>query len=74
MNSTKSDQTFCRLSKWTAYAIGLVAAFTLTVKHDPQGVHLIPLAKLFVQAAQIGAVEQNKTGKPDTLDNSNKKQ
>ncbi len=71
---SKFDQTFSRLSKWTAYAIGLVAAFTLTVKHDPQGVHLIPLAKLFVQAAQIGVVEQKKNGKPDNPDNSNTKQ
>ncbi|MDZ8237607.1 MAG: hypothetical protein RMZ69_10620 [Nostoc sp. ChiQUE01a] len=70
----KSDQTFSRLSKWTAYALGLYAAFTLTVQQNPLGVHLIPLARLFVQAAQIGVVEQKKDGKGDIPDNSNQKQ
>lgn len=60
---SKFDHLFSRLSKWTAYGIGLYAAFTLTVQHDPQGVHLIPLARLFIQASQIGVVEQKKKGK-----------
>lgn len=70
----KSDQTFSRLSKWTAYALGLYAAFTLTMQQNPLGVHLIPLARLFVQAAQIEVVEQKKQGKGDNPDNSNQKQ
>ncbi|MCC5634122.1 hypothetical protein LC613_42745 [Nostoc sphaeroides CHAB 2801] len=72
-NVSKFDQTFSRLSKCTAYGIGLLAAFTLTVQQNPQGVHLILLAKLFVQAAQIGILEQKKNGKHDNPDNSNKK-
>lgn len=73
-DAPKPEQTFSRLSKWTAYALGLYAAFTLTVQQNPLGVHLIPLARLFVQAAQIGVVEQKKKGQPDNPDNSNKKQ
>lgn len=71
---SKPDQTFSRLSKWTAYAIGLVAAFNITVQQNPLGVHLIPLARLFVQAAQIGVVEHKKKGKGDKPDNSNQQQ
>lgn len=71
---SKFNQIFPSLSKWTAYAIGLVAAFTITVKHDPQGVNLIPLAEVFVQAAQVRVVEQKKKGKLDNPDNSTKKQ
>lgn len=71
---SKFDYLFSRLSKWTAYALGLYAAFTLTVQQNPLGVHLIPLARLFVQAGQIEVVEQKKKGQPDNPDNSNKKQ
>ena len=71
---SKFDHLFSRLSKWTAYTIGLYATFTLTVQQNPLGVHLIPLAELFIQAAKIEVVEQNKNGKRDYPDNSNKKQ
>ncbi|AKG24875.1 hypothetical protein [Calothrix sp. 336/3] len=71
----KFDHLFSRLSKWTAYGIGLYAAFTLTVQQNPQGVHLIPLAEIFVQAAKIEVVEQKKNGQPgDRPNHSNKKQ
>lgn len=71
---SKFDHLFSRLSKWTAYALGLYAAFTLTVQQNPLGVQLIPLARLFVQAAQIAVVEQKKESKSDNPDDSNKKQ
>jgi hypothetical protein len=72
-NLPKFDYLFSCVSKYTGFALGLYAAFTLTVKDDPQGVHLIPLAELFVQAAQIEVVEKNRNGEPKHPDHSNKK-
>ena len=51
--SGKICYTFARISTLTGYIIGLLAVFSLSVIQDPQGVELVPLAKLFFEAAKI---------------------
>ena len=51
--SGKICYTFARISTLTGYIIGLLAVFSLSVNQDPQGVELVPLAKLFFEAAKI---------------------
>ena len=51
--SGKICYTFARISTLTGYIIGLLAVFSLSVNQDPQGGELVPLAKLFFEAAKI---------------------
>lgn len=56
-NTIKSSKKFCyvfvHLSKWTAYIIGLLAAFLIIVSKQPEAVNLLPVAQWFLEAAKI---------------------
>lgn len=52
--SGKIGYAFARISTLTGYIIALLAAFSFSVNKDPKGaVELVPLAKLFFEAAKI---------------------
>ena len=61
--SGKICYTFARISTLTGYIIGLLAVFSLSVNQDPQGVELVPLAKLFFEAAKITVELEKNTAK-----------
>ena len=51
--SEKISYTFARISTLTGYIIGLLAVFLFAVNKEPQRIDLIPVARLFVEAAKI---------------------
>ena len=52
-SSQKISYAFARVSTRTGCIIGLLAVFLFAVKNEPQGIDLIPVAKLFFEAAKI---------------------
>ncbi|MBD2770655.1 hypothetical protein [Iningainema tapete] len=56
--------SFTRLTMYTGYVVGLVAALLFISTKDPQVLNMVPLAKVFVDTAQISAqIEKDKKPK-----------
>ncbi len=56
----KLKLSFTQLSMDTFYTVGLTAALMFFWTKDPQDLNMVPLAKLFVDTAQVNAeIEKN---------------
>ncbi|MDJ0619882.1 MAG: hypothetical protein QNJ63_24595 [Calothrix sp. MO_192.B10] len=64
-SSEKFRYTFARLSTWTGYFIGLLVLFILMVNKNPEAINLVPVAKLFFEAAKISVELQKDIKKLD---------
>ena len=57
----KLKLSFAQLSMYTGCAVGLAAALMFSWTKDPQDLNLVPLAKIFIDAAQVSVqIEKNK--------------
>ena len=58
--------SFVQVSMYTGYTVGLAAALMFFWVKDPLVLHMVPLARLFIQTAQI-SVEIERDQKQDKL-------
>jgi hypothetical protein len=59
------DHIFARLSTYIGCGIALLTVFIFVVNKDPEGINLVPVAKLFFEAAKISVEWQKDTKKLD---------
>jgi hypothetical protein len=54
------------LSKCTAFGLACFAAFMVTVKDNPNGVHLIPIANFFLQLSKTKKTRSTENSDQDS--------